>query len=97
MGFSAGGTSPWRLLAPAWTKGQQLFSQEPTMPFSSMNFWQKRYAFDTIRRVIETVRTAVRPGIEGRQVDEMAREIMEREPPSPCSGADGGPECRCPG
>ena len=38
-----------------------------------------QHAFDTIRRVIETVRTAVRPGIEGRQVDEMAREIMGRE------------------
>ncbi len=35
-------------------------------------------AFDTIRNVIETVRTSMRPGIEGRQVDEMARKIMEK-------------------
>lgn len=33
-------------------------------------------AFDAIRKTIEVVRTAMRPGMEGRQVDEMAREIM---------------------
>lgn len=38
-----------------------------------------QHAFDTIREVIETVRTTMRPGIEGRQVDEIARAIMERE------------------
>lgn len=38
-----------------------------------------QHAFDTIREVIETVRTTMRPGIEGREVDEIARAIMERE------------------
>lgn len=38
-----------------------------------------QHAFDTIRTVIETVRTAMRPGIEGREVDEIARRIMEKE------------------
>lgn len=38
-----------------------------------------QHAFDTIRTVIETVRTAMRPGIEGREVDEIARGIMEKE------------------
>lgn len=37
-----------------------------------------QHAFDTIRNVIETVRTTMRPGIEGRQVDEIAREMMEK-------------------
>ena len=37
-----------------------------------------QYAFDTIRNVIETVRTTIRPGIEGRQVDEIARRMMEK-------------------
>lgn len=37
-----------------------------------------QYAFDTIRSVIETVRTTMRPGIEGRQVDELARDMMEK-------------------
>lgn len=37
-----------------------------------------QYAFDTIRNVIETVRTTMRPGIEGRQVDEIARGMMEK-------------------
>lgn len=37
-----------------------------------------QHAFDTIRNVIETVRTTIRPGIEGRQVDEIAREMMEK-------------------
>lgn len=38
-----------------------------------------QHAFDTIRNVIETVRTTMRPGIEGREVDEIARKIMEKE------------------
>lgn len=37
-----------------------------------------QHAFDTIRNVIETVRTTIRPGIEGRQVDEIARRMMEK-------------------
>lgn len=37
-----------------------------------------QHAFDTIRNVIETVRTTIRPGIEGRQVDEIARCMMEK-------------------
>ena len=37
-----------------------------------------QHAFDTIRNVIETVRTTIRPGIEGRQVDEIARHMMEK-------------------
>lgn len=36
-----------------------------------------QHAFDTIRRTIEKVRTTMRPGIEGRQVDEIARKEME--------------------
>lgn len=35
-----------------------------------------RHAFDTVRDVIEYVRVHMRPGMEGRQVDAMAREIM---------------------
>lgn len=35
-------------------------------------------AFDTVRDVIEYVRMNIRPGMEGRQVDDMARTIMER-------------------
>ncbi len=34
-------------------------------------------AFNVVCGVIETVRTRMRPGMEGRQVDEMARTIME--------------------
>ena len=37
-----------------------------------------QHAFDTIRNVIETLRTTIRPGIEGRQVDEIARRMMEK-------------------
>ncbi len=37
-----------------------------------------QYAFDTIRSVIETVRTTMRPGIEGRQVDAIARDAMQK-------------------
>lgn len=37
-----------------------------------------QHAFDTICNVIETVRTTIRPGIEGRQVDEIARRMMEK-------------------
>lgn len=35
-----------------------------------------QHAFDTVRDVIEYVRVHMRPGMEGRQVDAMAREIM---------------------
>ena len=35
-----------------------------------------RRAFDTVRDVIEYVRVHMRPGMEGREVDAMAREIM---------------------
>lgn len=35
-----------------------------------------RHAFESIRRTIETVRTAMRPGIEGRQVNEIASAAM---------------------
>ena len=34
-------------------------------------------AFNTVRDVIETVRVNIRPGMEGRQLDAMARDIME--------------------
>ncbi len=37
-----------------------------------------QHAFDTVRDVIEHVRVNMRPGMEGRQVDAMAREIMAR-------------------
>ena len=37
-----------------------------------------QHAFDTVRDVIEYVRTHIRPGMEGRQLDAMAREIMEK-------------------
>ncbi len=45
---------------------------ETTIPDEVQN------AFDTIREVIETVRTTIRPGIEGRQVDRIARAMMEK-------------------
>ena len=35
-----------------------------------------RHAFESIRGTIETVRTAMRPGIEGRQVDDIASSAM---------------------
>ena len=35
-----------------------------------------RHAFDAVRDVIEYVRVHMRPGMEGREVDAMAREIM---------------------
>ncbi len=37
-----------------------------------------RHAFDSIRGTIETVRTSIRPGIEGRQVDDIASAAMAR-------------------
>lgn len=37
-----------------------------------------QHAFNTVRDVIEYVRVNMRPGMEGRQIDAMAREIMEK-------------------
>ena len=37
-----------------------------------------QHAFNTVRDVIEHVRLNIRPGMEGRELDNMAREIMEK-------------------